>query len=429
MIKQRLEKLEKQIGSYSLDILLPSLMSFMYNRKEYKDNDTLIGFGCHWIVFIAIANKDLQNNNNFNSPTEVQFLEWSKTLKQIFDLLIKPEYYRKHLMEDFIDFPNKIKEWDIIKEEDWKNIFPYLPTMSHFRETNTHTLSNFTCNPIFPIIRSYELTQLFIDALGDTLRDKLNQYIQNEFKQTSLEYLHINLYRIASFFVANKGVIKEIEITTLLQDKEKNPVFDPEQSDWTNPSKDIIHLLDCLSIKNDEEISQSYAKTKDNLFQQKTMLVNDNPFIDKPIYQTIQNNEPVYICPSISLFNLRLETILIRLVDTWREKLPKKEENVAKNIGKSRELFLHKRITYHKDLFVEDGFVRLDIEAEAERYLKFEPKKFGSLPLADFIVETPENIVIIECKNSLGIRRPFYEDKDKYYESLDRIKKALNQCN
>lgn len=427
MIKQRLEQLEKQIGSYPLDILLLSLVNYMYKCKE---KDSLIGFGCHWIVFIAIANKDLQKNSASTHPSKVEFLEWSKALKQIFDMLIKPEYCIKNTLKGFREIPDTIKKWGIINEDNWKNIFPYLPTMSHFREINTHTLSNFTCNPTFPIVRSYELTQLFIKDLNQDLAKKLTEHIQNQFFGMNLETLHFNLYKISYFFVTNNGVIKETEIIKLVQDQEKNRAFDPEQSDWTNPSKDIISLLNFLSITYDE-ISNQYKKTKDTLFQQETMLVNDNPFIDKPLYKTSKDNETIYICPSISLFNMRLETMLIRVVDMWCDNLVKQEENSVKNIGISRESFLNKRITHHKDLFIHDGIVRLDKdkETEAQRYLEFKHEAFNSLSKADFIVETPENIVIIECKNSLGIWRPFYEDRDKYYESLDRIKKALDQCN
>lgn len=225
-----------------------------------------------------------------------------------------------------------------------------------------------------------------------------------------------------------KGILTASKIDRHLQEFPAKLIDAADQKQLHQIVCEIKQLLNSLSTTS-YEISAKYAKIKDALFQQQTMLLNDNPFFEKPIYRATQKGETIYICPDISLLNLHLETILIRLVDEWRENLPKKEKSTVKNIGKSRESFLYERINYHKDLFVEGGIVSLDEETEAQRYLDIELEKYENISKADFIVETPENIVIVECKNSFGIWRPFYENKDKYYDSLERIKKALDQCN
>lgn len=445
IIKQCMELLEKQIRAYPLGVLMHSLREYIYDgsHDSTKVHPTkgvisseplgIVSFGCPWILLIAIAQKDSPKNNSLQKPGEKKFYEWSKTLEQLVDRLQNEAYHGRHLTIDFMEFPKKIKDWEIVDETLWKkDIAPFIPTSAHSRIKNTHAQGNFVRNPIFPIARSYKLTKLFIESLEVEveLQKNLTQYISDTFCGMSLETLHINLFRLSYIVCEQKGILPASKIDQHLQESPAKLIDAADQKQLHQIVSEIKQLLNILSTTFDE-ISTKYAKIKDALFQQKTMLVNDNPFFDKPIYQyqTVQNDETIYICPSITLFNLCLETILIHLVDEWREKLPKEEKSTVKNIGKSRELFLHERINYHKDLFVEGGIVSLDKKDEAQKYLKFEPKDHGSLSLADFIVETPENIVIIECKNSFGIWRPFYENNNKYYESLERIKEALDQCN
>lgn len=336
--------------------------------------------------------------------------------------------YLEPILRDFQEFPQIIEDWGMIDAGQWKTVVEYIPTTAHNKCKNIETQANYVRNPVIPICRSYKLTKLFIDELKKDLQRKLTKHILDTFCGMSLETLHINLFRLSCIMWEQKGILSASKIDRHLQESPAKLIDEADQRQLNQIVCEIKQLLNILSTTSDE-ICAKYAKAKDDLFKQKTMLVNENPFYDNPVYQNIENDEIEYVCPSISLLNLRLETILIRLVEEWREKLPKEEKNTVKNIGKSRELFLYERIHYHKDLYVEGGIVSLDKPYEAQKYLIFEPKDHGSLSLADFIIETPENIVIVECKNSLGIWRPFYEKKDKYYDSLERIKKALDQCN
>lgn len=441
MIKQSLEELENQIGAYPLNELIHSLREYLYEalhdpRKVDPTNGVRpmesfwrISFGCPWIIFIAISQKDSPKNSHLQKPDEKQFDKWSNMLKKIVDQLLTPAYGRRFLMNDFIAFPEKIKAWEIVDESRWKkDIAPFIPPPAHTRILNTHIQNNFVRNASFPIARSYILTKLFIDGLEKELQQKLTQHITDTFGCKNLESLHISLYQLSHIILEQKGVLAASKIHDYLTESKKQQVSVSDPKQLNQIVSEIEKLLKFLSTTADE-ISTKYSKVKNALFEQKTMLVNDNPFLDKPLYQEIHNEETHYICLDRILFNMRLETILIHVVDKWRENLSEKEINSVKNIGISRELFLDERLYDHKDLFVKDGVVRLDKKVEAAKYLDFKPKTHGSLSLADFVVETPENIVIIECKNSFGVWRPFYEDKDKYYDSLDRIKKALDQCN
>jgi hypothetical protein len=441
MIKQSLEELENQIGAYPLNELIHSLREYLYEalhdpRKVDPTNGVRpmesfwrISFGCPWIIFIAISQKDSPKNSHLQKPDEKQFDKWSNMLKKIVDQLLTPAYGRRFLMNDFIAFPEKIKAWEIVDESRWKkDIAPFIPPPAHTRILNTHIQNNFVRNASFPIARSYILTKLFIDGLEKELQQKLTQHITDTFGCKNLESLHISLYQLSHIILEQKGVLAASKIHDYLTESKKQQVSVSDPKQLNQIVSEIEKLLKFLSTTADE-ISTKYSKVKNALFEQKTMLVNDNPFLDKPLYQEIHNEETHYICLDRILFNMRLETILIHFVDKWRENLPENEKNNAKYIGTSRESYLHKRIEYHKDLLVEGGIARLDEIEEAGRYLDFKPKDHGCSSFADFIVETSENIVIIECKNSFGIWRPFYEDKDKYYDSLDRIKKALDQCN
>lgn len=440
MIKQRLVQLENQIRDYPLNELIHSLREYLYEarrdpRKVDPTNGVVsteslgqISFGCSWIIFIAISQKDSPKNSHLQKPDEKQFDKWSNMFRKIVDKLIYRPYVRRFLMNDFMEFPEKIKAWEIVDESRWKDIAPLIPTIAHARVQNEGIQSNFVRHSSFPIVRSYKLTKLFIDGLEKDLQQKLTQHITDTFGCMNLEFLHLNLYRLSCIMLEQKGVLSASKLYKYLQESKKQQVSVSDPKQLNQIVSEIEKLLKILST-TDDEMSAEYSKVKKALFQQKTMLVNDNPIFDKPIYQTIQNGETHYICPNIILLNLQLETILIRVVDKWRENLPENEKNNAKYIGTSRELFLYERLSHHEDLFVKGGVVRLDIKAEAAKYLDFNPTIFDSLSLADFVVETPENIVIIECKNSFGVWRPFYEDKDKYYDSLDRIKKALDQSN
>lgn len=440
-IKQLLEELERSIGSYSVDEIIHSLRKYLHEgskdpTKIHPTDGVIreepfgeISFGASWILLIAFAQKDSPKDSSLKTPSEEQFAAWSKTFMKIVHQLKDLAYCRRFLMDEVLKFPDKIKAWEIVDESLWKDIAPFIPTVCHNRIQNERVQSNFVRNSSVPIARSNKLTKLFIDGLSKELQKKLIEHIKNEFNGMSLEVLHMNLYLLSHIICKQEGVSSASEVDQYFQETPAKLIDTTDEKQLHQTVNEIKQLLNILSTTSDE-ISTKYSKIKDALFQQKTMLVNENPFWDTPIYQTVQNGEIVYNCPDLNFLNLRLETIVIRCVDKWRENLPEKEKNTAKNIGTSRELFLYERINYHKELFVEGGIVRLDEKMEAQRYLDFIPETHGLLLLADSIVETPENIVIIECKNSLGIWGAFdIDNRERYYNTLTRIKDALVQCN
>lgn len=231
----------------------------------------------------------------------------------------------------------------------------------------------------------------------------------------------------------NKGIVYKKDLLATLKYTKCVPSWsenDEKKSDEILAQ--VLALLNFLSL-DATTASSKYYEMKGKLSQNKTLLINENPFWEKPLTKCIfDDGETIYFCPSVSILKIRLETIFIRIIDAWinSNKNKKDWKNPESLRGAVCEEYILERLKYHNitDLLIKD-FAKLDNQGEAKKYISIkEDEEYDQLSIADFIFETKKYIVILECKNSLGVWRPFYENSKEYFLSLNRMLGTLKQC-
>jgi hypothetical protein len=436
---ETLNSLEAEIVEFDLKALLNTLSTQMHDItyslvKREDDGNREIATTAPWIAFIAIAISQKNYTGCLLSENKGYIKNWAQQLNILFDSLSDNEKLHVNIIQDFIKLPEKAIAEKLISNGAWElKILPYLATTSHFRNKNIETQSNYTTNAILPIVRDYKYVKAFLSSLNNQKqRDSFDNFLKRHLGTSNINSIAVNLQRISSILYNTQGQVYKKDLLDKLKDEKSIPSWskdsdDPRQADIL---AQVEALLDFLSLEA-TQISSKYEEMKEKLSQNKTLLINENPFWQTPLARCIfDEGEIVYICPSISILKVRLETIFIRIIDEWIKSI--EDAKVKKEFESLRgpicEEYILERLQYSKTLIKE--LANLDKQDEAEKYIDTaNSQEYNQISRADCIFKTEKFIVILECKNSLGIWRPFYEDSTQYFSSLERMLHALIQCN
>lgn len=436
-----LNSLESEIGEFELEPLLTTLSTQMHDitydsKNREKDETQETAMAAPWIAFIAIAISKKKNNSG-PLLKSIDIKSLAKKLDSLFNSLSDNEKLHDEIIQDFKKLPPESIAKELISDQTWEEkVLPHLAWTSHFRNKNIVTQSNYTANPILPIIRDYKYMVAFLTLLQTqkgTLQQipSLNTFLEGALGTSNINCILVNLLRISYILHNNKGLVYKKDLLAYLKDTKCIPPWsEKDEKSSDEILAQVEALLDFLSI-DATQIPKEYEEIKGKLSQNQTLLINENPFWQKPLVKyTCDERETVYICPSISILKIRLETIFIRIIDDWLKSIKdeKDKKACASKRGSVCEDYIEDRLKYHNNSksFI-NSVVKLDDQKE---YITLkEGEKYDQLSIADFIFETDKYIVILECKSALGIWQPFYKNKSAYFSSLNRMFKPLEQCN
>ncbi len=432
-----LEELETELEKFSKQTILEDSTQLCWKnlgQEKHEDEDYRKFITCHpWIYFIAISNNINGVDNFIRSGYYLTitdktwlFLERFLDPQQYCAELVKPFIYDlKRLLTEFKEYLNlKATKQNPDKPRPEKNYLVDLAFLSpelRLKIFQCLTYANDTKTRNIEIEPKYSASQdtiihrslLLADKLKEQLQDllNLNDFIEKEIGFLSIDAFHQPLYDVFLLFYKNNGIIRLHELDGILSTVED--MYAVEGNRRIINRDDVIKLLNLLSSSY-EEINTAYHQFKINIKNKNTLLTKENPFFDKPIFKYEDNEDFLYICPSPYIFFVNIGRLFSLLFYKHIQKLNNVREIEVRN-GKAYEAYIND-ILRHYDEKVGFQFYNLDDEKKKIKdgsgsniLQKIKDEKGDQIPCADFIIETDNYILIVECKNSIGLRDPFYK--------------------
>lgn len=140
-------------------------------EKRKGDEVRKIVIAAPWIAFIATAVSQRKEYGGLLSENTGDLKRWAKKLDSVFNSFLDKEKLHDEILQDFKSLPteSKAKEFiarKLISDQTWmEKVLPYLGFTSHSRNKNIETQSNYSSNPILPIIRDYKYMVAFFNLL------------------------------------------------------------------------------------------------------------------------------------------------------------------------------------------------------------------------------------------------------------------------
>ena len=353
---------------------------------------------------------------------------------------------------------NYIDDLANLSRDERISIFPTLTFSSDTRIKNKEIESSYYwSDPGLAVFKSLFLAiKLDSKLSSEKIRKKLNNknYMSGFLKThgfSSVEKFHEALFLVFEIFRNNKGVIKLKKVIIHLKAVNNIKKANFSEIEINDRVKDVLKIISFISITVDI-IKSSYKYFKQKLTTKTVLLDSINPFYGKPILEYKENEESLFICPSLYLLLIKINRLFFSLLYQYNQSLIKnyieiEKENIEKyiktinnEIGKSYEAYINDILRHYAEK-IGYQFFNLDDEKQkisdgkrSKILQRIKDEKGGQIPCADFIIETDNYIVIVECKNSIGLRDPFYknyshpDEPHPLLSSWNRMHGSFLQC-